>query len=147
MASRVRLVALVAVWSWDHWLDVNHDVADLRPDNSGPDGYEHILVATFDPAPSDGEVRRALEDLRVSLSGADGHAELHSHALMDDGTWRRFLSPTGGTPASVDATGVDAVIRCHRRLHIATQAGINADAVFTEDRLVDPSGMSNPQSP
>ena len=147
MASRVRLVALVAVWSWDHWLDVNHDEPDLRPDDSGPDGYEHLLVATFDPAPSDCEVRRALEDLRVSLSGADGHAELHSHALMDDGTWRRFLSPTGGTPAVVDGTGVAAIIQCHRRLHMATQAGINAGAVFTEHRLVNPSRMSSSQSP
>lgn len=87
-----RSLALVSVWSHDRWLDVNHADPEIRADAVGPDDHEFLLLSArtmrMDVSGSDAELRE-LRD--AYLSEYDGHAELHSHAELDDAAWAAFV--------------------------------------------------------
>ncbi len=133
MESRTYLVArvgLAELWLWDPEHGASH---------SGVSEYQDVLVMVFEGAPSAAEVRRAVDDIRLDALEADDHAELHSHALMDEGTWRRFSSPQRGTPDLIHGTGLQAVIHFHHSLDEALDAGSEAGATFKGEGTAEPT--------
>ena len=133
MASKAYLVArvgLAKLWWWDPEHGESH---------SGISEYQDVLVTVYDRAPSAGEVQRAMDGIRHAVSEADGHAEVHSHALMDHGTWTRFGTPQRGTLEILHGTGLEAVIHFHPSLREALEIGIAAGAAFVEEGATAPN--------
>ncbi len=84
-----RLVALIAGWSHDYWIDINHEDPELREPDTGPNHYRLILVRSWNAAPSADDVEAETAFLLHDyLPHADGHDKLHTHAVLDEHQWR-----------------------------------------------------------
>ena len=133
MASRLYLVARVGspqLLLWD---------SERGESRSGPTEYEDVLVAVFDREPAEGELRLAMAGIQGAVAEADDHADVHSHALMDEVTWGRFGSPQRGALEALHGTGLGAVIHFHHSLEEALQTGDAAGATFVAEGPVEPT--------
>lgn len=94
-----RIVALVACWSHDYWLDIRHPNPTIRSDDHGPSSHEFMLLSTSNDHPCDERIEDAITRTRAALPLVmDGHGELHSFAVLDDAAWARVVD---GAPASL----------------------------------------------
>jgi hypothetical protein len=109
-----RMIALIACWSHDYWLDVNHEDPNLRDPDYGPSRYEIILVRSWRELPTTSELFAEAVFLQENyLHNADGHKELHSHALLDGGQWQSMRSAAHRAPPNdlTEQTGSNALFR------------------------------------
>lgn len=87
-----RIVALVACWSHDYWLDIRHDDPLIRSEDQGPSGHEFMLLSASEDNPCEERIEDAITRMRAALPLImDGHGEPHSFAVLDDAAWARVV--------------------------------------------------------
>lgn len=89
-----RLIALIAFWSYDYTLDITHDDPELASPDEGPNEHFFLMVKSWPNTPSDHEIKTAMTRLRDNHLNYDGHAELHSHAVLNEIQWNAFQQAT-----------------------------------------------------
>lgn len=94
-AATYRLVAIVACWSWDQWVDLPESEHRRPVPRSVPDTWSILLSAEYDCLPNPAEVAKALSITNLIASGYYGFAVLRYHSLMTRRTWSRFAQIRG----------------------------------------------------
>ena len=125
-----RMVAVIACWSHDYWVDVNHADPHLRERDAGPNGYLIMLIENWSAAPSSIEVAGEVDFLQSDyLTHADGHERLHSYSVLNESEWNSMIL---GSSLSIShdystKTGADADFYSGRWQPVVVQEMITVD--------------------